>query len=173
MRAFFKSILIVSFILSLIWSCKDDSSEIIEEPDYTGLPQSEKGIIPRIIEGADANGDRSCDDVAAEFDVENGFEFTSGQLTYVDGEFDKTWPGLTVTVTGDKYVEWIGSVMPDECLTNVAVIVKGSGGANVYFYSDGSLLSDKGLAPSIDDASGEPYNLENVTFCWNVEPCGD
>jgi hypothetical protein len=171
MKTFFKSILIVSFILSLSWACNDDGNEVIEEPDYTGLPQSDGGITPRIIEGEDENGDRSCEEVAAEFDLEAGFEFTSGQLNYVDGEFDNTWPGLTVTVTDDKYVEWIGSLMPDECLTNVVVIVKGSGGANVYFYSDGSLLSDRGLAPSIDDVSGEPFNLENVTFCWNVEPC--
>ncbi|MGH9052609.1 MAG: hypothetical protein ACRDWX_06320 [Acidimicrobiia bacterium] len=49
-----------------------------------------------------------------------------------------------------------------------AVIVKGGPNANVYLYSGSSDFSDQGLTAPINPATGEPYAVSHITFCFDT-----
>lgn len=107
----------------------------------------------------------SCEDLTGGPYVGEG----SGRVNYNSetGEFDNNgaWPyGLVVTVTDGKYVEFH---FPEGAQTQYcvgAVIVKGGNGANVYYYTPGT-KSDAELASPVN-ASGNPADLSNLTFCF-------
>lgn len=137
------------------------------------IPNSNGGIVPLIIPGDNNGGNVTCAEAATQYGVTGGFAYTSGKLDYDEntGMFSGSWPSeLTVTVTDKTYVSWTFTPPAGMCLANMAVIVKGSNAANVYFYPDGSVLADSGLASPVN-SSGNPSGLSNLTFCWNLTPC--
>ncbi len=76
--------------------------------------------------------------------------------------------GGTITVTenvDDNGIDWT-STFPI-----LAVIVKGSSAANVYYYTPDGALADTGLITP-NNSSGSPAGLSHVVFCWNgpVDP---
>lgn len=192
MRNFSKSMLIALFTLALIWACSDEANQVtneialsksgIEPVPSGGTANSDQGITPYVltIDGIPI-GDPDCLDVAEAFGFSEEFEFSSGKLNYNSetGTFDGDWPeGLTVTVTPEywnnnlgTYVEWSFTPPAGYCnLLNMAVIVRGCDEANVYFYPNGDITTDSGLASPIGTGS-VPCVLENLTFCYNLEPC--
>lgn len=116
------------------------------------------------------------------------YEFSSGRLSYNDGQFGieegegddkiftpKDWPeGFTIHTDG-TFVSWEFTPFEKDgvlqCLKDLSVIVKGGDAANVYTYSNGE-TSDCDLV-SPDNASGGPAGLSNLTLCYNLEPCED
>lgn len=129
-------------------------------------PESDDGIIPYIIPGANNGGNRTCEEVAAEFNTT--FDLCGDKVDYGNIDMPGAFPhGLEVTVTMGKYVAFT----MDDCVKIGdyyykvgAVIVKGSSAANVYFYPGGT-LGDSGLAAPIN-SSGTPAGLSNLTFCF-------
>jgi hypothetical protein len=144
------------------------STEIASTPS---TPNSVGGIIPTIIDGASNGGNITCEEAATANGLAGGFAFTSDKIDA--GNIPGTnWEqfGLTVTVTDSTFVSWTFTPPAGYCLANMAVIVKGSNDANVYFYPNGSVLSDSGLASPVN-ASGGSAGLSNLTFCWNLVEC--
>jgi hypothetical protein len=96
-------------------------------------------------------------------------------------EFFKTFEdfGFKITVTDGKYVSW--EYIGELCLSEVAVVVKGSAGANVYYYSVdevngpflGELLGDNGLVSPVAGGSGGAADLSNLRICYTEVPCDD
>ncbi len=148
------------------------SFPISDGPD--GIPvdmegDSDDGIQPEIIDGANPGGNRTCEDVGWAFMSDySWFDLCGDKLDYSDGAFTGTFSdGLNVTVTDGKFVsfEMENCIMIGDNYYKVgAVIVKGSNAANVYFYEDG-ILSDGGLSAPLN-ANGKPAGLSNLTFCF-------
>jgi hypothetical protein len=129
-------------------------------------PGSDAGVTPVIVDSNNQGGNVTCAEIGT-------FELSSERVNYEGGAFDKAFPaGFEVTVTDGKYVSW-SYTAPDmnSCLGDVAVIVKGSAAANVYYY-EGGVTSDSGLASPVN-ASGGSAGLSNLTFCFNLVPCED
>ena len=177
--------LVALITVGLIQACSDETNQvtneialskgIVEPVPSGGNAPSSQGISPYVIEvDGDPWGDRDCETVATAFNVLDGFEFSSGTLTYNNGTFDGDWPeGLSVSVTEGKYIEWSFTLPNGYCrLVNMAVIVKGCEEANVYFYPNGDIFTDSQLASTIGPGS-VPCDLNNLTFCWNMEPCDE
>jgi uncharacterized protein YaiE (UPF0345 family) len=129
-------------------------------------PVSDAGVIPSILVGANQGGNITCEEAAAAFGVD-GFAFTTGKVDY-NGAFEGSFEGFTVTTDGTN-VTWSFTAPEGYCLANMAVIVKGSADANVYFYGS-ELYGDSGLASPVN-ASGSSAGLSNLTFCYNLVPC--
>jgi hypothetical protein len=151
-------------------------------------PTSDGGITPYIIEPAEPGkpgsegGNRDCDDVAAAFDTT--FEESTGKIDYPTGGDnpepvfeDNFFPFFEVTVIDGTYVSWKpvvgewkgeGNGLWIPC--NVAVIVKGSDDANIYYYPTIMEDGDSGLASPPAGGSGGPAGLSNLTFCFNLCP---
>lgn len=131
------------------------------------LPISDAGITPYIIPGVNKGGNRTCEEVAAAWELVPNPFLCGKKVDYVDGGFVNEFPsGLEVTVTEGKFVSFeMEDCIPigDKYYKVGAVIVKGSNDANVYYYPEGT-LSDAGLAAPIN-ASGTPAGLSNLTFC--------
>lgn len=76
---------------------------------------------------------------------------------------------ITISNSGEQYFDW-------EATSPIgAVIVSGgpmngrnAGGPNVFYY-DPQADSDTELHPRINPSGTNPYSIESVTFCWNVE----
>jgi hypothetical protein len=127
-------------------------------------PVSSGGVVPLIIAGENAGGNRTCAEVGlALYGDANYYQFSSARVNYDKdtSTFDAAFPaGITVS-TGGTYVTWSSSFGIG------AVIVKGRNDANVYVY-DPQSNGDSGLAAP-PNASGGPAGLSNITFCWNPE----
>jgi hypothetical protein len=132
-------------------------------------PTSGGGIVPYIVDNPGPGGNVTCEQL--------GYEFSSGRIDYKDkdappgmpwkDEDDNyhasfPYPGITVAVTDDTYVDWASSFAIG------AVIVKGSAAANIYEY-DPQAYSDFGLASPPVGAQQKPAELSNLTFCWHPE----
>ena len=116
------------------------------------LPQNSDAGITAIYN----SGNLSCEE------LEGSYIGSTGRINYEYGEFESPWPDwLTVTVTGNKYIEFVVDPSSPFCIG--AVIVKGGKGANVYYY-DG-VKYDAGLTSPINP-SGKPADLSNLTFCY-------
>jgi hypothetical protein len=181
--------MILAFIAMMFaFACEKDSvvssemQSIEFRENIPSAPTSDGGIMPYIIPSENEGGNRTCGEVATAFEVESGFEFTSDKIDYDDsnGSFSGDWPaGLTVNTDG-TYVTWsfdaeVFKGATGWCLSEMAVIVKGSDDANVYYYNltdnPQSTYSDSGLASPLN-ASGNPAGLSNLTFCFNLVECG-
>jgi hypothetical protein len=195
MKTTTRSLLFVLFTLALIWACSDETNQVTNEialskSSIDPVPSlsssiSYQGMIPYILQ---LDGlpfeEPTCADVAEAFGVLGGFEFSSS-LNYNSetGTFDGDWPeGLTVNVSPEQwrdnlgtYVEWSFTLPEGYCsLVNMAVIVQGCDPveSNVYFYPNGDITTDSELA-SPNGGYSVPCVLENLTFCYNLEPCED
>lgn len=158
-------------MVAALGSCEQDNSEILLKKGATDSPTaitpSDGGITPVIIQGANNGGNVTCAEVAAEFELPEGYFLCGEKIDFNNGMFDGEFPeGLMVEVTDGKYVafEMESPLMIDEMEYIVgAVIVKGSNQANVYFYPGGS-MGDSGLSAPVNN-SGKPAGLSNLTFC--------
>ena len=161
-------------MLAVIASCSKDNDEdlsVISKASVISAPVSDGGILPKIIDGANRGGNRTCAEVATAWGLPNGYFSDCGEkLDYGDfdgdgtNEFSGDFPDwLDVTVTDGKYVSFTVNNTGESCSKVGAVIVKGSAAANVYFYPGGT-LSDGGLAAPLLQ-NGFPAGLSNLTFC--------
>lgn len=125
-------------------------------------------VTPRIIPGTNNGGNRTCEEVGMAFMNDAGyFDLCGEKIDYNNGSFmDELPSGLEVSTDG-KYVSFEldpAVRVGDKFYIVGAVIVKGSNGANVYFYPDGT-TGDSGLSAPVN-ASGKPAGLSNLTFCF-------
>lgn len=149
-----KFILILIAIIGAVLSCeKARISEIIRDEvpyDGIGIPIFEQGNI-------------SCDDVELADGLVQVFPFSTGRINFENGVFDGIWPkGLEVNVRDNTFIDFFLTDEADYCVGSV--IVKGGNGSIVYKYSAG-VRSDIGLTSPLN-ASGNPANLSNLTFCF-------
>ncbi|MFZ2285551.1 MAG: hypothetical protein WAV93_01050 [Bacteroidales bacterium] len=158
-------------MVAALGSCEQDDSEILLKKGGSGSPTavigSDAGITPVVIAGSNNGGNITCAEVAAHFQLEEGYFRCGEKIDYNDGKFDGEFPdGLMVEVTDGKYVafEMEAPLLIDGVEYIVgAVIVKGSSAANVYYYPGGS-MGDSGLSSPVN-SSGKPAGLSNLTFC--------
>ena len=158
-------------MVAALGSCEQDDSDILlkkgEAVKTTILASSDQGITPVVIPGANNGGNVTCADVAARFELPEGYFLCGEKIDFSDGMFDGEFPeGLMVEVKDGKYVsfEMEAPIMINGIEYIVgAVIVKGGNDANVYFYPGGS-MGDMGLSAPVN-SSGKPAGLSNLTFC--------
>lgn len=151
-----KFLFVFLFIIAAISSCEKGgrlSVEMREDVPYLG------DAIP-IFESGNVN----CEEVVLPEGLIRVEPYTTGRINYLgDGEFDESWPsGLVVTVSDDKFVDFYLTDETPYCIG--AVIVKGGNGAMIYTYTSG-IRGDVGLTSPIN-ASGDPADLSNLTFCF-------
>jgi len=145
----------IVFIVATVVSCEKIGriNEIIRDDvpyEGVGVPIFELGNI-------------GCEDVELAEGLVRAEPFSTGRINYDNGVFDGTWPlGLIVTVRDGKFVDFSLTEEATYCVG--AVIVKGGNGAIVYKYSSG-VRSDVGLTSPLN-ASGNPADLSNLTFCF-------
>lgn len=105
-------------------------------------------------------------------------------LTKSWGKFDFPFPAnsntneVSVDVTDDTFVEWTITPPTGYCVKYVAVIVKGTNEANVFYYDYSDEItsgpkSDSGLFSPDAGKSGSPAELSNLTICYVLAPCDD
>jgi hypothetical protein len=114
---------------------------------------SDAGITPQVWSGGHG-GNVTCAELAPPADL-----ISSPRLDWSGGKLVGGLPdGIEVSVVDSTRVSWTS----ERPIT--AVIVKGSAAAHVYRYAP-ALRSDGGLVAPVN-ASGNPSELSNLTFCW-------
>ncbi|MFZ2340681.1 MAG: hypothetical protein WAW07_13285 [Bacteroidales bacterium] len=166
-------LVMVTFMLSCSKDSSDDLSVSLKASTVSD-PVSDGGITPKIIDGANRGGNRTCAEVAVAWGKPSNYFLDcecSQKLDYGDFDFNGTFEfsgefpeWLDVEVTDGKYVSFTVNNTGEACYKVGAVIVKGSNDANVYFYSGGT-LGDAGLAAPLNK-QGQPAGLSNITFCF-------
>lgn len=163
-------------MIAALGSCQQDDSDFLLKKGGTGsettVPASYEGVSPVIIDGANNGGNVTCAEVAARFELGEGYFRCGEKIDFNDGGFDGEFPeGLMVEVRDGTFVSfgmeaplWIDGA---EYIVG-AVIVKGSNKANVYYYPGGS-MGDSLLSSPLN-SSGKPAGLSNLTFCL-VKAC--
>jgi hypothetical protein len=127
------------------------------------LPVSDGGVTPKIIDGENSGGNRTCAEVGtARYGDPDYYEFES-KVDYPGVPFAEAFP-FPVSTDG-TYVSW-----GPFAHSGLAAIVKGGSDANVYLYEPDGLTSDSGLAAPPVGAQQKPAELSNLTFCWNPAP---
>ena len=168
--------------LVAMWTACNEQESYMQGPDEAmaqtlpastlSAPTSFNGIVPVILDNPGSGGNVSCELLGI-------FEYSTGKVDYelpkdqgggVDPDFEDKFPGFTIMVTGGTYVEWSFTPPAGMCLVDLAVIVKGSNDANIYYYPDDTYYSDEDLAAPLN-ASGSPAGLSNLTFCYNLVEC--
>lgn len=102
-------------------------------------------------------GNLDCADVG-DYDETSGRIDRGGQCGGTVGPFEWSTDGTCT------YVDWEW-IAEDIAPCGFAIILKGSDAAEVYYYDDET--SGSNLAPPVN-SSGNPAQLSNITFCWNV-----
>lgn len=134
-----------------------------EAPGEASSPTSAGGVMPYIIAGANSVGNRTCAEVSSAFGV--SFESSTDRDDYgKEAQYDLG--PFTIKMTEGTSIEWAFNGSEDECLDEVAFIVKGGNAANVYVYG-GGFTTDSGLA-SPPNSSDESAGLSNLTICYTV-----
>lgn len=164
-------------MITFMFSCSKDSSDDLSvslKGSKVSAPVSVGGITPKIIDGRNRGGNRTCAEVATAWGLPSNYFLDcacSQKLDYGDFDFNGTFEfsgefpeWLDVEVTEGRYVSFTVNNSIEACYKVGAVIVKGSNDANVYFYPGGT-LGDAGLAAPLN-ASGMPAGLSNITFCF-------
>jgi hypothetical protein len=151
---------IIAALALLFTSCEKE-----ETPMESRI--SSGGVKPILVTGSNNGGNVTCKEAATNAGVSD-YEFSTGRIDYNSGTFSSNFGIFTVTTDGVN-VSWSVNPPAGFCVSNVAVIVKGGRGANVYYYNDGE-TSDSGLASPVN-ASGSPAGLSNLTICYNLTPC--
>jgi hypothetical protein len=115
---------------------------------------SDAGITPQVWSGGGLGGNVTCAELAPPDDLISSprMDWSGGKL--VGGVPD----GIEVSVVDSTRVSWT-SEWPI-----TAVIIKGGPAAHVYRYVP-ALRADAGLVAPMN-ASGNPAELSNLTFCW-------
>ena len=160
MRSFFLTLFFLTVIL--LTSCnKDDTT--------TANRTSTSGNTPVLLNGTNNGGNVTCQEAADNIGL-SGYQYTSGRVDYNNGSFSSSFGIFTITTDGVN-VSWTANPPAGFCISNLAIIVKGGRGANVYYYNNGE-TSDSGLASPIN-ASGSAAGLSNLTICYNLVPCNN
>lgn len=130
-------------------------------------PISENGVTPYIIPGENRGGNRTCEEVAAYFDLPLDYFKCGEKKNYDDYEteddFEAAFGDLNVVIDENHLISFSATncIMIEGNYYKVgAVIVKGGNSANVYYYPDGT-LQDAGLA-----APDNENMVSNLTFCF-------
>jgi hypothetical protein len=154
---------IIAAVALLFTSCENEETSMrnIESAISSG------GVTPTLINGFNNGGNVTCQEAATNAGL-SGYEFSTGRIDYNNGTFSSNFGIFTVTTDGVN-VSWTVNPPAGFCVSNVAVIVKGGRGANVYYYNNGE-TSDSGLVSPVN-ASGSPAGLSNLTICYNLTPC--
>jgi hypothetical protein len=158
-----RNILLTLTVLTtlLFTSCNKDES--------TANRTSDSGNVPVLLSGSNNGGNLTCQEAADNAGI-SGYQYTTGRVDYNGGSFSSSFGIITVTTDGVN-VSWSINPPAGYCVSNMAVIVKGGRGANVYYYNNGE-TSDSGLASPVN-ASGSAAGLSNLTFCYNLVPCNN
>jgi hypothetical protein len=151
--------ILLTMIFSLIFLISCEKNETTLNRTSTG------GNTPVLLNSNDG-GNVTCDFAAANAGLT--YQYTTGRVNYTNGSFSSNFGIINVTTDG-VYVNWTITPPTGYCVQNMAVIVKGGRGANVYYYNNGE-TSDSGLASPVN-ASGKEAGLSNLTFCYNLVPC--
>jgi hypothetical protein len=115
---------------------------------------SDAGISPQVWSSGGHGGNVTCAELAPPDEL-----ISSPRLDWSGGKLVGGVPdGIEVSVVDSTRVAWT-SEWPI-----TAVIVKGSAAAHVYRYAP-ALRADAGLVAPVN-ASGNPSELSNLTFCW-------
>jgi hypothetical protein len=164
------TLVIVASLVLLIGAVSAAQAQTVTEP--SSPVSTTEGVTPQVLRTSDGSvlgpgGNVRCDQVGT-------FDYASDRTDY-----DPENPGQDFTVlvanvsTGvpvgtAKVTYYPGTKRLDfeATLAIEAVIVKGSGDANIYDYRPDGTMSDAGLgAPP--NASGGSADLGNITFCSN------
>ena len=162
MKSFFFKIIVP--VAVLFTSCeKDDTTQQNSIQSRISIG----GVLPDLVTGSNNGGNVTCQEAATNINL-TGYEFSTGRINYNNGTFSSNFGIFTVNTDGVN-VSWSVNPPAGFCVSNVAVIVKGGRGANVYYYNNGE-TSDSGLAAPVN-ASGSPAGLSNLTICYNLTTC--
>ncbi len=156
-KILFSGLLATMFLVS----CKKDETGTTAERTSTG------GNTPVLLTGSNNGGNVTCQEAATNAGI-GSYQYTTGRVDYNNGSFSSSFGIITVTTDGVN-VSWSITPPAGYCVENMAVIVKGGRGANVYYYNNGE-TSDSGLASPVN-ASGSAAGLSNLTFCYNLVAC--
>jgi len=149
-KIFFVSLFVVAAVVSCSKNPDGNFAQLINSNGNTSS-----------IPVANNVGNVTCDEVA--LNTKCSFDFSSGRIDYNGGD-GGTYGPITWTTDG-TYVNWTSTVP-----VKVAVIVKGGNNANIYF--DGCeadcATSGTALSAPINERTGKPYGLSNITFCYSI-----
>ncbi|HMO39754.1 MAG TPA: hypothetical protein PKC76_11885 [Saprospiraceae bacterium] len=135
-----KRLLFLAALFALATGCEKEDSQIL-------VSAADEVVTMRNTGG----GNEDCPD---------GYEFTSGRIDGGAQCSGTTGPITWETDPTCTTVSWTSTVP-----VTMVVIVKGGPAANVYEYV--CATSGTGLV-SPNTPSGNPAELSNITFCWNV-----
>jgi hypothetical protein len=144
-------------ILGIVMGCTVASAMTASASPVPSAPISGGGVTPYLIPGKSPSGNRTCAEVGAVFfNNPSYYKYSSERI---DSTNLADMPhGLGFSTDG-KFVSFSSTFGIG------AVIVKGGSAANVYVYQP-QRSGDVGLVSPIN-ASGQPADLSNITFCWN------
>jgi hypothetical protein len=149
LRIFLMSLSVVAVMVSCDKVNHEYISEIIDQ--YGNV-----SAIPVVTE----NPNVACEDLASATGCQ--FPYSSGRIDYTGGTGGAFGP-ITWTTDG-TYVNWTSTVP-----VRVAIIVKGGPGARTYFSGcDVCLTSGTGLSAPINQKTGNPYGLSNISICYDL-----
>lgn len=152
----------VLFLSLLIFtSCNKDDENYFNRP-------SDSGVQPVLLVSTNG-GNITCQEAAENIGL-SGYQYSTGRIDYTNGSFSNNFGIFQVTTDGTN-VDWSVTPPAGFCVENIAIIVKGGKGANVYYYNNGE-TSDSGLTSPVN-ASGSPAGLSNLTICYNLVPCNN
>lgn len=108
------------------------------------------------------------------------FKIEAGDIV-VGSEYPSDTKLVRVTSYDGTVFGWTFTAPGTDGFDVAAVIVKGgsgnndanTGGAIIYFYNDTSDDGDSGLAPPINDSTGQPFGISHVQFCLDPKDEGE
>ena len=130
---------------------------------------SDSGNTPTLLNDANNGGNVTSEEAATNAGLSR-YQYTTGRVDFENGAFSSSFGIITVTTDGST-VSWSINPPSGYCVENMAVIVKGGRGANVYYYNNGE-TSDSGLAAPVNPSGSAPA-FSNLTFCYNLVRCCD
>ena len=117
---------ILALAVAMLTSCNKEET-LVE----TAARTSSSGNIPVLLIGSNNGGNVTCQEAANNIGL-IGYEFSSGRVDYNNGTFSTNFGIFTITTDGVN-VSWSVNPPAGYCVQNVAIIVKGGRGANVYY----------------------------------------
>jgi hypothetical protein len=155
---------IIAAVAILFTSCENEETTQ-QTPTQNRI--STGGVTPVKVTGSNNGGNVTCQEAATNIGLSN-YEYSTGRVDFNNGSFSSNF-GIFTVITDGVNVSWSVNPPAGFCVSNVAIIVKGGRGANVYYYNNGK-TSDSGLASPVN-ASGSAAGLSNLTICYNLTPC--
>ena len=170
------SIVLAALLVAGMWACQKEQVEVTEKAEFglsaaniLSAPQSDAGIWPYIIPGANKGGNRTCSEVGFAFSTT--FALTTARVDYEGEDLEIPVYNMLGVQIGEILVDYDAETkllsfqiyVPGYCVG--AAIVKGSNDANVYYYPVPVKL-DSGLGAPPTTLGGNNFSdLSNITFC--------